>query len=345
MFAASNLSEFMYVNYVLHRWGDTIRAVLIISISCMLLCAISAQGLRNDEPTAQDSSSANCADLSRFNWTSDPPQDLPINSALLSGAKALLKANCAYSEGAPDYLPSSYTELNNNTNYVIHAYKPTHVYWRLDSDHLLKWESEPGGSPRGWSAIVAASGVVTDPDRADGTQCFTDCSGLMTALLCYANTQHPTVFKGWMKGSSVPVAGCRDPFGGCHFPNPVNYYRLFTQNQSDDQGRRAFQEIALDDLMPGDMIAYADTRKEAVDTGHMMLVSAVADFEKDPLSKLVVVIDEIGSAHSCDTRKAKHSQGIGMGVIKLTNDRQLLFFWGADSRRPEQGAVALGRAM
>lgn len=371
---------------MLRRWDDTIRANLTISILCLLLLGtVCAQGTHSaapvtdslplgdisiaengkaasepagatsaansittnrDEPTARVSSSINCSDLSRLNWTSDPPQDLPINGALLSGAKALLKVNCAYSEGTPDYLPSSYTELNNNTtNYIIHAYKPTHVYWRLDGDHLLKWESEPGGSPRGWSATVKASGIVIDPDRADGTQCVTDCSGLMTALFCYANTEHPTVFKGWMKGSSVPVAGCRDPYGGCQVPNPVNYYRLFTQNQSDDQGRKEFQEVALDDLMPGDMIAYADTDKKAVDTGHMMLVAAVADIETDPLSKLVVVIDEIGSAHSCDIRRAKHSQGIGMGLIKLTNDRQLLFFWGTDSMKPEQGAVALGRAM
>lgn len=300
----------------------------------------------SDELTVRNSSSTGCSDLSHFKWTFDPSPDLPINIALLSGAKSLLKADCTYSEGAPDYLPSSYTEMKNNTtNYVIHAYKPTHVYWRLDSDRLLKWESQPGSSPSGWSAIVTASDVVIDPDRADVTQCLTDCSGLMTALLCYANTQHPTIFKGWMKGSSVPVAGCRDPYGECQVPNPVNYYRFFCQNSSDDQGRKEFQKIALDDLMPGDMIAYADTDKKAVDTGHMMLVAAVADLENDPSSKLVIVIDEIGSTHSCDTRKMRHSQGIGMGVVKLTNDRQLLFFWGADSRKPEQGAVALGRAL
>ena len=346
-----------------------IKATLAVSIFCLLLlCMTCSKGVpiaavatggpsglasaanstatNSANPIALDSPSINCSDLSRYNWISEPPQDLPINSALLSGAKALLKADCAYSERAPDYLPSSYAELNNNTtNFVIHAYKPSYVHWRLDGGHLLKWESEPGGSPRGWSAVVTASDVVADADRADGTQCFTDCSGLMTALLCYANTEHPTVFKGWMKGSAVPVAGCRDPNGGCQVPNPVNYYRLFTQNASDDRGRKEFQEIALDDLMPGDMIAYADTSRKAVDTGHMMLVAAVADFGNDPPSKLVVVIDEIGSAHSCDTRKTKHSQGIGMGVIKLTNDRQLLFFWGADSKNAETGAVALGRAM
>jgi hypothetical protein len=300
----------------------------------------------HDEPTARDSSSINCSDLSHYKWTFDPSQDLPINSALLSGAKSLLKADCTYSEGAPDYLPSSYTEIKNDTaNYIIHAYEPTHVYLRLDGDHLLKWESQPGGSPRGWSAIVTASDIMTDPDRADVTQCLTDCSGLMTALLCFANTEHPTIFKGWMKGCSVPVAGCRDPYGECQEPNPVNYYRFFSQNLSDDQDRKEFQKITLDYLMPGDMIAYADTDKKAVDTGHMMLVAAVADFENDPLSKLVIVIDEIGSVHSCDTRKVKHSQGIGMGVIKLTFDKQLLFFWGADSKQPEPGAVALGRAL
>lgn len=363
-----------------------IKAISTISILCLLLpCTICAQGTDSntrvtasllnsdiseeksrqaawgaaeilavsnstdtdhDEPIARDSSSIDCSDLSHYKWSFDPSQDLPINRALLSGAKSLLKADCTYSELSPDYLPSSYTEKRNNTtNYVIHADKPTHVYWRLDGDHLLKWESLPGGSPSGWSAIVTTSDIMTDHDRGHVTQCFTDCSGLMTALLYYANTVAPTLFKGWMKGSSIPVAGCRDPYGGCQEPNPVNYYRFFDLNLSDDQGRKEFQKITLDNLMPGDIIAYANTSKNATDTGHMMLAAAVADFESDPLSKLVIVIDEIGCPHSCDTRKIKHSQGIGMGVIKLTFDKQLEFFWAADSMRPRPGATALGRVL
>lgn len=234
---------------ILYWWDDTIKTILASSIlSILLLCTICVDGIQSAVPPTESllnssSSSINCSDLSHYKWISDPPQDLPINSALLSGAKYLLKADYTYSEDAPDYLPSSYTEIRNNTtNYVIHAYEPTHVYWRLDGDHLLKWESQPGGWPSGWSAIVTTSSITTDLNQANATQCVTDCSGLMTALLCYANTQHPTIFKGWNKGSSVPVAGCRDPYGGCQEPNPVNYYRFFSQNLSDDQGRKEFQK-------------------------------------------------------------------------------------------------------
>jgi hypothetical protein len=343
-----------------------LRAISAISILCLLLpCIISAQGAEGNamatgmplsgdvskdtnrcEPIARDSSITDCSDLSQYKWTFDPSQDLPINRALLSGAKLLLKSDCTYSEGSPDYLPGSYAEKRNNmTSYVIHAYEPTRVYWRLDGDRLLRWESRPACSPCGWSAIVTNSDIVRDSDQAEVTQCFTDCSGLITALLCYANTQYPTVFNGWMKGGSVPVAGCRDPYGGCREPNPINYYRLFDMNLTDDLGRKEFSKITLDNLLPGDIIAYADTERNATDTGHVMLAAAVADFESDPLSRLVVVIDEIGSPHSCDTREIKSSKGIGMGVIKLTLDKRLEFFWTADSARPQTGAVALGRAM
>lgn len=82
-----------------------------------------------------------------------------------------------------------------------------------------------------------------------------------------------------------------------------------------------------------------------MDAGHMMLVAEVADFGNDPLSKLVVVIDEIGSAHSGDTRKTRHSQGIGMGVIKLTSDRQLLFFWGPIRGSQSRGQLCWRRAI
>jgi hypothetical protein len=300
----------------------------------------------HDERFARDSSAVDCSDLSHFTWTFDPPGDLHINRALLGGAKSLLQANCIYSEPSPDYLPSSYTELGSNTtNYIIHAIEPSHVYWRLDSDHLLKWESQPGSSPPGWSAVVASSDIMADDDPAEVTQCFTDCSGLMTALLCYANTVVPTIFKGWMKGSSIPEAGCHDPYGGCQEPNPANYYRFIDLGLGDDPGRKAFLKIALDNLMPGDIIAYANTSQKASDTGHVMLVAAVADYESDPLSRLVVVIDEIGSPHSCDTREIRHSKGIGMGVIRLTFDKRLEFFWEADSMHPQPGATTLGRAL
>jgi hypothetical protein len=65
----------------------------------------------HDEPMARDSSSIDCSDLSHYKWTFDPSQDLSINRALLSGAKSLLKADCTYSEGSPDYLHSSYNLL------------------------------------------------------------------------------------------------------------------------------------------------------------------------------------------------------------------------------------------
>ena len=291
--------------------------------------------------TTQASSSINCQKLSSINWSHNP-QVLPINEALLLGAKALLKAIYHYSEGAPDYLPFSYTDRKKGTtDYVVHAAKPSAVYWKLNQLKGIEWFSLPGGSQKekGWNATVVAAGTVTTADNAVPTQCFTDCSGFITALFCYANSQHPTQFKRWMKGQSIPEAGCFNPYNGCDNPNPANYYRFFSQHQE------GFQNVKLDNLMPGDIIAYANT-KNRNDTGHIMLVAAVADHGKD--SQLVVVIDESGSLHSCDTRgehKTEHSGGLGMGIAKLSySDEQLKFYWGVNSPAPQQGAIALGRA-
>jgi hypothetical protein len=226
----------------------------------------------------------------------------------LLGAKSLLKADYTYSKDSPDYLPGSYADKKNgSTSYVIHAKEPTYVCWKLDGSHQIRWESRPGGSPRGWSAIVTARETMTSPYRAVATKCFTDCSGLITALLCYANSQHSTLFKDWMNGCSVPEAGCCDPYEGCQKPNPANYYRFFNQSLKDDQGEKEFQKVALDNLMLGDMIAYANTDREKNDSGHMMLVAAIANCDDDPLSRLVAVIDETGSPHSCDTRKIEQN--------------------------------------
>ncbi len=298
------------------------------------LVLVGIQGGINKITTPQALLSLNCQNLSNINWSHNP-QNLPINEALLLGAKALLKAIDHYSEGAPDYLPSSYTDRKEGTTkYVVHAAQETHVYWEQ-----IEWVSQPGGSPKGWSGTVTAAGTVTTADNAVPTQCFTDCSGFITALFCYANSQHPTQFKRWMKGQSIPEAGCFDPSKGCDHPNPANYYRFFSQHQE------GFQNVKLDNLMPGDIFAYANT-KDRKDTGHIMLVAAVADHGKD--SKLVVVIDESGSLHSCDTRgehKTEHSGGLGMGIAKLSySDEQLKFYWGVNSPAPEQGAIALGRA-
>ncbi|MCC5669067.1 hypothetical protein LC653_35720 [Nostoc sp. CHAB 5784] len=289
--------------------------------------------------TTQSSQSINSQDFSNINWFYNP-QNLPINEALLLGAKELLKAVYDYSEDAPDYLPFSYNNKNNKTGYVVHAVKQTHVLWKQ-----IKWQTQPEGSPKGWSATVTDAGLVTTPNTPE---CFTDCSGFITALFCYANAnlQYPTQFHLWMKGESIPEAGCFNPDNGCDKPNPANYYRLFIQDH------KSFKNVTLENLMPGDLIAYANTKNHN-DTGHIMLVAAVGDCPDDSQSKLVVVIDETGSLHTCDTRKAQ-SSGIGMGIakLKLSNSAEnpLKFYWSVylpDSQEqpePEIGAIALGRA-
>lgn len=311
-----------------------------------VVVSLSAPVLAASEENIGSCIISNSDQLKNMSWNFLPIDKAP-GKGLLMGAKELMKGIYTLRPGTPDYLPTSYTNQNNgSTQYVIHSVNPTQVKWPISKKAFLQWTSTPGGTPKGWSGkIIFAGPVISQYNQT--IYCATDCSGFITSLFTYANTKIASNFTGWKKGSMIPEAGCWDPYGNCSHPNPLNYYHLFT---SGDNGW--FQRVSLDQLAPGDMIAYANTKNQN-DTGHIMLVGAVSICPADKNTTYVVVFDETGSVHSFDTRpvqkispKVKINTGLGMGVIKLVKaeNQTIKFYWGLNSPTPEVGAVALGRA-
>lgn len=281
--------------------------------------------------------------LSDMTWLSSAPPGSP-GGGLLQGAKALMKGIYTYT-GGPDYLPVSYTNQNNqSTNYVIHAKDENLVSWAPNQSNQLQWISEPGGFPKGWSGKVAFAGLS---QNITPLSCNTDCSGFITSLFTYANSVSSSKYTSWMAGNAIPEAGCNDPSGACEKPNPLNYYQLFISGKNG-----WFTSVPLNDLQPGDIIAYANTKNHS-DSGHIMLVTAVASCPSDPASKFVIIIDETGDEHSFDTRpvktigpREKTGAGVGMGVIRLSDEKKSIkFYWSLTSTSPQVGEVALGRAL
>ncbi len=285
---------------------------------------------------------------SSITWISTPSAN-SSGEALLSGAKTLMKEIYTYSPNAPDYLPGSYSSQNSYaTAYVKHAINISTVVWAPVGQNQIIWISNPGTSPKGWSGTVVSAGSFGTNGKPEAVHVYTDCSGFITSLFTYANTDHTTKFTRWKTGNPIPEAGCNDPQGSCIVPNPLNYYHLFVTGQNG-----WFQNVALADLQPGDIIAYANTKNKR-DSGHIMLVAAVSTGRDNSTSRYVVVIDETQDAHSSDTRIIKKSSsgavegaGVGMGIVKLSNysDGSLQFFWGLTSPKPEVGSIALGRAL
>ena len=260
-----------------------------------------------------------------------------------------MKGIYQYSPEDPNYLPTSYTNQNSSlTAYVVHASHPSSVAWAPSGGTQVIWESVPGVSPKGWSGIVTAGGLMNTGDQTESLHVMTDCSGFITALFAYANTEHTTKFTDWTAGSSVPEAGCNDWQGSCTQPNPLNYYNLFLTGKNG-----WFQNVSLSNLQPGDLLAFAGTAKD------IMLVAAVSNGSDNQNSRYVVVIDEMGSPHSYDTRKittlipgavhdtSQTGAGIGMGIVKLfiSPAGQLQFVWGMTSPAPENGSVTLGQSL
>jgi len=311
----------------------------------------SGQAIANKETTTGTAApvpAVSGTGISSIRWISTPPANSP-GEGLLAGAKALMKGIYNLSPGSPDYLPISYSNQNMSaTHYVIHSSRQTSVAWAPAGQNQVVWKSIPGTSPMGWSGMVVSAGLVGTNGTAGAVHVDTDCSGFITSLFAYANTGQTTQFTDWKSGSSIPEAGCFDPLGTRMKPNPLNYYSLFVT------GRNGwFKNVALADLQPGDIIAYANT-KNTNDTGHIMLVAAVSTGGDTSKLRDVVVIDETGSPHSSDTRNVtvlpsgeQEGDGVGMGHVKLvtSSDGTLLFFWGLSSPGPEVGSIALGRVL
>lgn len=325
----------------------------ILTITILSLFVVSGDS-KGDQP---GEAPRRAESLDTLDWNYLPPDDMPVNALLLTGAKRLLNSIYEHSPLTPDYLPHYYKNMDTSaTSYVVHAARPTTTHWDSDPDNSLiaiEWSSKPGGPktdptnfPKGWSATVTTAGPVSD--YVVPTQCHTDCSGFITSLFVYANTELTTQFTSWNVGSSVPEAGCFDPDGDCLNPNPNNYYRFFTTTG------HGFQNVSFDEIAPGDMIAWARgaSSKKPSDTGHIMLVAAVADINHE--TKYISVIDEsTGVTHTDDTRgtfrkASRNESGLGMGIIKLTNKDDILrFYWKTKFRKKrfQPGNIAIGRAL
>lgn len=273
-------------------------------------------------------------------WISEPPAN-SSGGALLAGAKVLMKNLYSYSPDKPDYLSSSYSgEDINRTSYVLHAWENTTVVWPATSQGQLVWTSMPSDTPKGWSAITLTAGPVLSPKSPEPVTVMTDCSGFVTALFTYANTEHTTRFTGWKTRAPVPEAGCADPLGSCSTPNPVSYYHLIT---TGDDG--AFARVALTDLRPGDLMVYTYTVDNQY-KGHVMLVTAVSSGGDTAVSRDVVVIDVTRLPHASDTRSLAGG-GLGMGIAKLTRSANgtLQYFRGSADPAPQAVSVVIGRAL
>lgn len=305
-----------------------------------------------------------------------------VNEALLQAAKLLLQSLYTYTPGTPDYLPTSYTgEKTGQTSYFTHAgFYPktdpvhpgaghvTQVRWPAVDGSQVYWATVAGDDPAGWSGTVTQAGnFKLDPaEPTPQPLCVTDCSGFITALFAHVNNNSvksvATVFTGWdaKAKNTVPEAGCfvdtNVPNPSLEKPNACNYYSFFVNK------KYGFDDISLADVQPGDILAWAhsyDTDpdktgsdgkpalKDPGDSGHIMLILAVADVaNSNGKTKLVVVADE-SSGHTQDTRTAP---GAGMGIVVLSTDNSenaLKFYWDEvkyQNSKPQPGLVALGRA-
>jgi hypothetical protein len=249
----------------------------------------------------------------------------------------------SYTPDEPDYLPSSYSgEDLNRTSYRLHAWENTTVVWPASSQGQLVWTSIPGDTPKGWSGITPSAGQVMSQGSPEPVTVRTDCSGFITSLFTYANTEHTTRFTGWKTPAPIPEAGCAEPGGSCSTPNPVSYYHLITTGEGG-----AFARVALSDLRPGDLIVYTYTTDNQY-KGHVMLVAAVSVSEDTAVSRNIVVIDVTRLPHASDTRSlAGGGPGIGMGIAKLTMsaDGTLQYFRGSADPAPQAVSVVIGRAL
>lgn len=299
-------------------------------------------------------------DYDTQDWIFKPNPDLPgTNAALLEGAKTLLQSLYSFTAGSKDYLPSSYTNFSlDATEYVVHAAHPTHVYWPVEGNQQLVWTSNPGGNAaeKGWSGTVELS-QYQSPPLFDKARCKTDCSGFITSLFTYVNHKAnvKTAFTNWAAGQQgqIPEAGCNT----LDHSDALSYQNFFSNNSN------GFSNIALADAQPGDILAWSNTGSKATDSGHVMLIVALADYPGAPsggTTKLVVVADE-SSGHTEDTRTlndpstGKPYGGLGLGIVVLstgdTATGPLQFYWtdanysNTPNPIPQIGPVSIGRAL
>lgn len=157
---------------------------------------------------------------------------------------------------------------------------------------------------------------------SDRFVCFTDCSGLIDALLKHAYGFSDSTLHSWLGGRGRPLA--------------KNYFAAIME-------RRGFERIEnAAAIQPGDFIAikyqpWAPDKGE--DTGHIMVVNQ-APQEINAGQYAVPIID-------CSRRRGRHP-GIGTGTIDLYTDENGLIYgysFGLNAKEygPDKRPLVVGR--
>lgn len=144
--------------------------------------------------------------------------------------------------------------------------------------------------------------------------CFTDCSGLIDALLRHSYGYTPADLHRWT---------------GKRRPKARDYYRMIKENSH-------FQRIfRIADVQPGDILAIwypPGAPDPGHDTGHVAVIDAVPDamqakrpFISNTRQWKLTVIDSSGGHGIDDTRylgNGKHRRGLGKGAMRLYTDQE-----------------------
>lgn len=288
------------------------------------------------------------------NWLSTTSN--PVGQQLLVAGKKLMQSIYDYHSPSPDYLPTSY-QMNGQTS------KLTDYKWHIEnSNTAIFWENVPP-SNYAWlcdnDKVLQSDFMATNPSHA-GYIALTDCSGFIAGLLAYCNGVGgiKTHFTQWKKGEDIL--------------NAHQYRQFFTDSNNAD-----FKLIeTINQVAPGDFIAFGYHTQGHENTGHIMLIVAtrkVNDYQTE-----VVIMDESSGIHSEDTRlvmkngkpliqNGKHVKvrGIGMGksllgmvikdatgsVVPFTGaegqnaEKAFMgFYWGDGVNHTLEYPVAVGRA-
>jgi len=266
-------------------------------------------------------------------YASNPATDKA--QAMVNAAKAIMAGLYSINTNYPDFEPNHYTANNNtksNTSYEWHDQNNNTVnYPASNSLQAFEWASEPytkNKHPRGKITAAASTQAVS-------CQAVTDCSGFVTSMLANSSI---------LQGQSIDLSFKEGAQLGFNVGNDVPFagdYLSLIQNK-----RSNISNPILSDLSAGDIISLGQSATNKTDTGHIMVVMAVAMPAADTSSqRTVVVIDCTGQVHANDTREAEGIAGVGMGEVKLAEDDEgnLTFYWKSTDSSPNVRPVALGR--
>jgi len=275
-------------------------------------------------------------------WNGAVAED-SVSYQLLAAGKNLMKVIYQYND-KEDYLPESYAVREDYPKGEKKT-PPTYSQSLTDYKHHIEttetsvfWSKEPQGN----LAWGCKDDLVTELEykadalnpSSDGYLCLTDCSGFIIGLFAFCNkvggmaTSLPT----WQLDAAYKVSQAKDFF-------------TFIQN-----GKHFNRRASIDEVQPGDIMAFEYHSFGHQDTGHVMLITATGvkrTFETNaasiqamnmpenflgPINVVqesieIVIMDETTSHHTDDTRQSfvpykvgdynYGRGGLGMGKARI----------------------------